>query len=63
MDYGIVTDYDEITKYAAAGPTHKKHVSDLGSFMNPDVTKIAPDLNLLQGKWEVDFIFLSLEDT
>ena len=29
---------------------------DLGVFMNPDVTKVAPDLQLLQGKWEVDFI-------
>jgi len=49
-------DYDDITKYAKAGPTHQKHVRDLGVFMNPDVTKVAPDLQLLQGKWEVDFI-------
>jgi hypothetical protein len=31
-------------------------VRDLGVFMNPDITKVGPDLQLLQSKWEVDFI-------
>ncbi len=49
-------DYDDITKYAKAGTTNQKYVRDLGVFMNPDVTKVGPELQLLQGKWEVDFI-------
>ena len=24
--------------------------------MNPDITKVGPDLQLIQAKWEVDFI-------
>jgi putative aldouronate transport system substrate-binding protein len=49
-------DYDDITKYARAGTTNKNYVRDLGVFMNPDITKVGPDLQLIQAKWEVDFI-------
>ncbi len=47
-------DYAEITKYAKTNNIN--FIRDLGSFINPDVSKVGGDLNLIQGKWWMNFI-------
>ena len=47
-------DYDEITKFARMN--NFSFLRDLGVFINPDISKVSANLNLIQGKWTMNFI-------
>jgi putative aldouronate transport system substrate-binding protein len=47
-------DYADLTKYAKTN--NISFIRDLGAFINPDVSKVQGDLNLIQGKWTMNFI-------
>ncbi len=53
--YSLQTkDYDEITKFARMN--NFSFLRDLGVFINPDISKVQASLNLIQGKWTMNFM-------